>query len=360
MILFNDFKSEYELLRSDIDSAVKRVLSSGWFIMGNELRAFEEEFAAYTGAQYCVGVANGTDAITLGLKALGLEEGDEVITTSVTAYPTITGIVRSGAIPVVVDVLGENGLIDVDRVKEAVTSRTKAIVPVHLYGEMCDMDSLMDISESTGIPVLEDCAQASGSTYKGQKSGTFGKCSTFSFYPTKNLGAYGDAGAVVTSDPEVRDRLVQLRNYGETSRYYHDTEGLNSRLDEIQAAILRVKLPHLDSWNQMRKDNAACYRENLRGVDFMKSPEYSDSNYHLFVIRVEKRERFTDYLKENGVPSLLHYPVPVNRQNAFTGVVNGETVHADNFTDSICSLPVHPWLREEDLKRISEVVNAYS
>ncbi len=359
MIMFNDFKSEYRELRSEIDSAVKRVLESGWFILGEELRKFEEEFASYNGAQYCVGVASGTDAITLGLKAMGIKAGDEVLTTSVTAYPTITGIVRSGAIPVVVDIDPENGLIDINKVKEAVTEDTKAIVPVHLYGEVCNMDELISFSEETGILILEDCAQSAGSTWNGKRAGTFGSCGAFSFYPTKNLGAYGDAGAVVTNSKEIYERMVELRNYGESSRYHHTSEGINSRLDEIQAAILRTKLPFLDNWNKKRSENAAFYRENLRQVEFMKPGDESESNYHLFVIKVDNRDKFLEFLKERGVASLMHYPLPVHRQEAYSGMVYGNTVHADRFTTSICSLPIHPWLTREELTEIAGVINEY-
>jgi len=283
MILFNNFKLQYKEIKKDVDSAIKNVMESGWFILGKEVKSFEAEFAKYIGIAYCVGVGSGTDAITLSLISMGIGEGSEVITTNLTAFPTITGIMQSKAIPVVVDVNTKNGLIDYSKIKKKITSRTKAIVPVHLYGQSCQMHRVIEIAKRHDLKIVEDCAQSAGSKYLEAKTGSIGHCNAFSFYPTKNLGAYGDGGAVVTNDKEIYERLLRLRNYGQITRYLHrDKEGINSRLDEIQAAILRVKLKHLDKWNEERRRIARFYRKNLMNVECLEQSSFSKDSCHLF------------------------------------------------------------------------------
>ncbi len=357
MILFNEFKRHHDTLQKEIDVAIKRVFDSGWYILGKEGEAFESEFAQYIGAPYCVGVANGTEAITLALWALGVETGDEVITTNMTAFPTIVGIIQAGAIPVVVDINPEDGLIDCNKIEEKVNTRTKAIVPVHLYGQSCDMDRICLLAQKHGLKVVEDCAQSVGATYKGKKIGTYGNCASFSFYPTKNLGAYGDGGAIVTFDHMIYNRLVSLRNYGQTRRYYHDDKGINSRLDEIQAAILRVKLPYLDKWNNRRREIAACYRAGLKGVACLREHDYGKMNYHLFVIKVTNRDKWTEHLDRQGIKTLIHYPVPVHKQQGFAWQKDELMSHTVEFADSILSLPIYPELRDEEVQRVIKAAN---
>lgn len=359
MILFNEFKRQYSLIKEEVNEAIKRVLESGWYILGKEGEAFEKEFSDYLSIGYCVGVANGTEAIALSLMAVGVEHGDEVITTNMTAFPTITAIMQIGAIPVVVDVNSNDALIDVSKIEEKITSKTKAIMPVHLYGQSCDIDAIQEICQNNNISLVEDCAQAVGTSYRGKKVGTYGKCSAFSFYPTKNLGAYGDAGAIATNDKSIYDKLLKLRNYGQSRRYYHDDAGINSRLDELQAAILRVKLKYIDQWNDRRREIADYYINNIKTVECMQEHSYGCSNYHLFVVKSDKREELLSYLNENGVNALIHYPVPINKQNAFIGQKDEEFLNAENLANCILSLPMYPDLLDEEVKRVVDVINKF-
>ena len=360
MILFNDLKLQYEQIREEIDFAMQKVLSTGRYILGEELDAFEKEFAEYIGTDYCVGVASGTDAITLLLMALNIGENDEVITTNLTAFPSIVGIIRSGATPVVVDICTDDGLIDCGRIEERITERTRAIMPVHLYGQTCDMDRITALADKHGLNVIEDSAQAVGSTYRGMKAGSLGFCSAFSFYPTKNLGAFGDGGAITSGDEEVHNKLLLLRNYGKTDMYHHKTEGINSRLDELQAAILRVKLKYIDRWNKRRKEIALFYQENLLSVHCLKQNSYGESNYHLFVVKCyEHRDELMSHLKSNGIESLIHYPVPINKQKAFPVKREEELEASNKFADSVLSLPIHQDLQSKELNQIVEVIHDF-
>lgn len=359
MILFNEFKKQYNLIKDEIDVAVKRVLESGWYILGKEGEDFEREFSKYISVKYCVGVANGTEAIALSLLAVGVEYGDEVITTNMTAFPTITAIMQIGAVPVVIDVNEDDGLIDVSKIENKITNKTKAIVPVHLYGQSCDLEALNSISNKYGIPIIEDCAQAVGTKYKGKSVGTFGVCSSFSFYPTKNLGAYGDAGAIVTNAESIYHKLIQLRNYGQSRRYYHDFKGVNSRLDEIQAAILKVKLKYVDQWNLRRREIADYYRKNIKSVELLKEHSYGESNYHLFVVKTDRRDQLKDFLKENGIDSLIHYPVPINKQMAFNGQKDETFVNTENLANRILSIPMYPDLSDSEVEEIVRIINKF-
>jgi dTDP-4-amino-4,6-dideoxygalactose transaminase len=358
MILINDFISEYKSIKEEIDQAVQRVLQSGWFILGEELKQFEHELAAYLGVTFCAGVASGTDALTLSLMALGIGQGDEVITSNFTAYPTIVGIINAGAVPVAVDACLEDGLIDPHVVEREITQKTKAIIPVHLYGQCCDMDRIQRIAQTHDLKVIEDCAQACGAEYRGKKAGTMGHCAAFSFYPTKNLGAYGDAGAVVTDNESLHQKIISLRNYGQSSRYHHDERGINSRLDEIQAAILRVKLNHLDEWNHKRIAIGNKYNTSLESVDLLDNQQ-GKHVYHLYVVRSRNREQFQTYLKDKGIQTLIHYPITVGSQNAYTGRYGRRLSNSEKLADEVVSLPIHPWLREHEIQLIVDVVNTF-
>jgi len=360
MIPFNDFISEYQSIKSQIDSAISNVLSRGSFILGNEVSKFEEELSNYIGTKYCVGVASGTDAITLSLRSLGIGSGDEVITSNMTAFPTITGIVNAGAIPVVADINQNDGLINPTKIERSITPKTKAIIPIHLYGQSCEMESIQQIANTHSLFLIEDCAQACGAKYAGVKVGNFGNCGAFSFYPTKNLGAYGDAGAVVTNDADIFERLKFLRNYGQSSRYHHDFNGMNSRLDEIQAAILRVKLKYVDLWNNKRISIAKFYRETITRVDVLNDYSKNQHIYHLFVIKSPQRDRLMKHLKERDIQTLVHYPIPVHRQKAYQGLTSKNLFNSDNFASQILSIPIHPWLNQEQTNQVVESINEFN
>ncbi len=359
MILLNDFKKQYAQIKVEVDSAVARVIESGWYILGKELGSFETEFAKYLGISYCVGVASGTEAIALSLMALGIKPGDEVITSCFTAFPTITGIMQAGAVPVLVDADPKDGLMDVNGIQKKITGKTKAVIPVHLYGQSCDMDPLMHIANSCGLKVVEDCAQSAGAVYNGKHTGTFGACSAFSFYPTKNLGALGDAGAVVTNDKEIYERLLSLRNYGQSVRYFHDSPGINSRMDEIQAAILRVKLTYLDVWNDRRRQIAGLYASKLTDFELIRENGYGKACYHLFVIKSRFRDQLLTFLHSHGIQALIHYPVPVNRQKAFPWQKDELFTGTEQLAATVLSIPVYPELSDEDAENIITTLHAF-
>lgn len=358
-IPFSNLRLQQERLGTTIQTVISEVISSGWYLLGNRLSEFEKLFAQYNGNNYCAGVASGTDAITLSLLALGIMPGDEVITTDITAYPTITGIVNAKAKPVPVDIDIATGLIDSSKIEQSITSKTKAIVVVHLYGQCCEMETIAALCRKHALYLVEDCAQAAGALHYGKKAGTFGHCSAFSFYPTKNLGALGDAGAVVTDSVELYTKITELRNYGQKNRYIHDTHGINSRLDEIQAAILSVKLQHLDNWNNRRNEIALQYRNRLSSVQCLKHEYYNYHNYHLFIVRHKQRDRLAKYLSENGVQTLIHYPVPVHCQKAFPYKINEPFSNAVDFTDTILSLPMYPELSDNDIDYIISTINSF-
>lgn len=365
-IPLSDTKIQYQNLKAELDAAMGRVLERSWFILGEELAAFEQEFAAFLGVEYAVGVGNGTDAIQLGLMACGVGPGDEVITTGHTALFTLLAISQAGARPVLVDVHPETGLMNVGLVEEKIGPRTKAIVPVHLYGQAVDLDPLLEIARRHGLAVVEDSCQAHGTLYKGRMTGTFGEVGTFSFYPSKNLGAYGDGGAMVTNDRALAERLRQLRNGGQQERYQHVVMGVNSRLDELQAAILRVKLRYLAEWNEARRERAALYNRLLADswVELPVEHEYGQSIYHLYVIRVgsrEERDGLMAYLKEKGVGTGIHYPIPAHRQKAYNWleVPPGSLRQTEETAERIVSLPMFPELRLEEVEEVARLVRAY-
>jgi len=359
MIPFNDFKTQYLNIKKEIDSAVQEVLDSGWFILGKKLEFFENEFAKYIGTNFCVGVASGTEAITLSLMALDIKNGNEVITTNMTAFPTITGILQAGAIPVVVDIFERDGLIDYNKIEKKINHKTKAILPVHLYGQSCHMDEIIKIAKKYNLKIVEDCAQAVGATFQNKKVGSLGDCGAFSFYPTKNLGAYGDGGAVTTNDEITYQKLISMRNYGQTTRYLHETKGINSRLDEIQAAILSVKLKYLDEWNNKRKKIALFYQNNFTSVKCLAENSYGKPVYHLFVIKSENRDKMIQYLEKNDIKTLIHYPIPINKQKAFIWQKNEKLENSINFANSILSIPIYPELHKNNIEKIVEIINNF-
>lgn len=362
-IPFGDLRRQYESMRGEIDAAVGRVLERGWFVLGEEVEAFEREFAAYLGARHAIGVASGTEAIQLALVAAGIQPGDEVITAANTCVPTVAGISSANAVPVLVDVDPASFNTDAAKLEEAITAKTGAILPVHLYGQAADMEPIIEIAHKHGVKVIEDAAQAHGATYKGRKLGTIGDAGCFSFYPSKNLGAYGDGGAVVTDDEETAGRLKRLRNYGEERRYYHATKGINSRLDEIQAAILRVKLVHLERWNARRREIAAMYDSEIN-TDLVQKParlSYGEHNYHLYVVRCGERDAMQQHLASRGVATFIHYPIPIHLQDAYRdlGKREGDYPAAENCAREVLSLPIFPELTDAEVHYVAESVNSF-
>lgn len=359
MIPFNDLKPQHQALRAELIAAATRVIDSGWFPLGPEAEAFEAEFAARVGCAHGVGVANGTEAIQLGLTALGVEPGDEVITVANTAVPTVSAITSAGAIPVFVDVHPDTLLMDATKLDSRVTHRTKAIVPVHLFGQACDMDAICELANRRGLKVLEDAAQAHDARYKGRPVGELGDACAWSFYPTKNLGALGDAGAITTNDAAVLAKLRRLREYGQTSRYVHAEKGINSRMDGMQAAFLRLKLPHLSAWAEARRERASLYDRLLTNVVKPTAAPYGEHVYHLYVIRTPNRDRLREQLQARGIGTQIHYPIPVHRQAAYAEHLD-QARHlpiTEQAAAEILSLPIYPELPLSDVETVARAVN---
>lgn len=365
-IPFLDLRQQYQEIGPEIDAAVLRVLKSGWYILGREVPSFEEGFAAYLaeGAPgFVVGVNSGTDALKLSLIAAGVGPGDEVVTVANTAIPTVTAICSTGATPVFCDVDADTWLLDPDRLEGCITERTRAVVPVHLYGAACDMARIAEIASRRGIAVVEDVAQATGALFAGAQCGTLGDFGAFSFYPSKNLGACGDGGAIFVRDEERGELLRRLRNYGQSGRYLADLErGENSRLDEVQAAVLSVKLAYLDGWNEKRRVLAKAYREEIerRGLPVAlqcELPGASSAN-HLFVVKVpsEKRAGIMERMEREGVQTLIHYPYPLYRQPAFEKYGTRPNPVAEDLCASVLSLPFHPYLEQDQMFRVVDAL----
>lgn len=355
-----DLAREYAELKPAIDEAVQRVLTRGSFLLGPETEAFESEFASWLGRRHVVTCANGTEAITLALRALGIGAGDEVVVPANTCEPTAAGVRLAGARPVPADVDEHTLTLSAGSALSAKNPRTKAVIPVHLYGAPADLDALAAVR----LPIVEDCAQSHGAVYKGRKAGTIGTLSCFSFYPSKNLGAYGDAGAVATDDDELAARLKRLRNYGQTSRDHHTEEGLNSRIDEIQAAILRVKLARLNAWNVRRTAMAARLDDALRGLPGLSRPAVVDggrSVHHLYPLLTDRRDALAAHLEENGVQTRVHYPTPLHLQPAHRdwGLKAGAFPVAERACRRELSLPFFPHLRDEELDAVADLVRRY-
>lgn len=362
MISFIDLKREHAEIGRETARAIERVLRSGWLILGEQTNKFEEEYSRYVGTRYGVGVNSGSDALYLAVKMMGISIGDEVITVSHTMVSTVDAIVRNGARPVFVDIEPDTYTMDPSKLEAKITSKTKAILPVHLYGHPADMDSIMEIAQKHDLQVIEDACQSHGTEYKGKKVGSIGHAGCFSFYPTKNLGAYGDAGMVLVNEKEMVEKLTKARNYGQSTRYHHDFIGINSRLDEVQAAVLRVKLRHLDKWNERRRKIAKLYDELLEDTQTATPTERKHARhiYHLYVVRHKKRNKLQQYLQENKVQTLIHYPVPVHKQKAYVDLgYRSRLPVSEKICEEILSLPVHPWLKQEEAEQVARNVHEF-
>ncbi|RST31377.1 DegT/DnrJ/EryC1/StrS family aminotransferase [Sphingomonas ginkgonis] len=362
MIPFLDLAAATTELRAGIDEAAARALSSGWYIGGPEVEAFEKEFADYCGASNCVGVGNGLDALHLVLRALEIGPGDEVITASNSYIATLLAISMTGATPVLVEPDPATFNLDPALVDAAITPRTKALLPTHLYGLPADLDPLLEIARRHRLFLVEDAAQAHGARYGGRCLGAHGHAVCWSFYPSKNLGALGDGGAVTTDDPDLAERVRVLGNYGSRKRYYNEVQGVNSRLDPLQAAVLRVKLKHLDDWNKRRTALASLYRERLSGLDLVlpAEPDGTQSCWHLFVVRSARRDALQQRLTAAGVQTLIHYPVPPHRQQAYAGTAwnQANLPIADLLAGQVLSLPIGPHLPLEAAEQVVAAVRA--
>lgn len=361
MIPFLDLKAINRLYKPELEKAMVRVLDSGWYILGGEVAEFEREFAAYLGVKECIGVANGLDALTLILKAYGFAPGDEVIVPSNTYIATILSITANGLTPVLVEPDPLTFNLDPKLVAQKITPKTKAFLPVHLYGQMALMDRLMDLARPLGIKVIEDCAQSHGAVYQGKKAGAWGDAGAFSFYPGKNLGALGDAGAVTTNDPELAQKLRTLRNYGSQKKYHNLVPGVNSRLDELQAALLRVKLPHLDGENEHRRKIAALYGERIKNpkVTLPQAGESKAHVWHLYVIRCRQREALVKHLEAAGVQTLIHYPIPPHRQEAYPELHHLSLPLTEAIHQEVLSLPMGPHLTLEQAAQVAAAVESF-
>jgi dTDP-4-amino-4,6-dideoxygalactose transaminase len=363
MIAFFDLKRQTSSMQAEIVEAVERVLASGWFILGPEVEKFEQEFAAYIGVQHAIGVGSGTDALVIALRALGVgaNVNDEVITVPNTAVATVSAIELAGARPVLVDVHPDTMLMDPTLVERAITPRTRVIIPVHLFGQAADLDPILAIAERHKLRVLEDCAQAHGATYHGRRVGGIGDVAAFSFYPTKNLGAIGDGGMVVANDADLTDRARLLRQYGWRERYQSDIKGMNTRLDELQAAILHAKLPRLEGWNAARRERAALYRQRIGDrVALPVEMSYGEHAYHLFVVRTPHRDALAAHLKSNGVGTAIQYPTPIHLQSAYRVLgTPGSFPASEQLAREILSLPIYPELPLDDVEAIARAVNAF-
>jgi len=358
-IPFLDVGAAYRELKPEIDAAIARVLDSGYYILGPEVDAFEAEYAAYCEARHAIGVANGLDALHLALRAMDVGPGDEVIVPSNTYIATWLAVSQCGATPVPVEPVEATYNIDPARIEAAITPRTKVILPVHLYGQPADLDPILALARRHGLRVLEDAAQAHGARYKGRRIGAHGDAVAWSFYPGKNLGALGDGGAVTTSDPEIADRIRVLRNYGSRVKYVNEVKGFNSRLDPIQAAVLRVKLRVLDEWNARRQGIAQRYLEGLAGSGLVlpQVPEWAEPVWHLFVVRHAQRDAFAQRLADAGVGTLIHYPLPPHRQAAYAeaGFAAEAFPLASRMADEVLSLPIGPHLPPTSIEPICRV-----
>ncbi len=358
-----DVRGQYQKIKTEIDAAVQVVIDSGDFILGKEAGEFECHVAGYLGVKYAVGCASGTDALQIAMMALGLGEGDEVITSPFSFVATTETIVLIRAKPVFVDIDPKTYNIDPERIERAITPRTKAIIPVHLYGQAADMDPIMEMARKYSLKVIEDGAQAMGATYKGKKVCTLGDAGCISFYPSKNLGAFGDAGMIVANDPAVWERLRMIAVHGSKEKYHHEILGVNSRLDTLQAAILNVKLKYLDEWNSSRREYAARYDELLRDspVTIPYVAPTGQHTFHQYTIGAPKRDALAAYLTENGIPHAIDYPIPLHRQKAFISVGDsmGEFPMTERACNEVLSLPMHTELTEGQIVQIADTIKEF-
>ncbi|MBQ4515111.1 MAG: DegT/DnrJ/EryC1/StrS family aminotransferase [Anaerolineaceae bacterium] len=360
-IPFVSFRSMERELDAELRGAFDRVFARSWYIKGEENKSFEEAFAAYHGVEHCVGVGNGLDALMLALKSLGIGEGDEVIVPSNTYIATALAVTYVGAKPVFVEPNIRTFNIDPSRIEAAVTEKTKAIIPVHLYGQPCDMDPIMEIARKRELRVVEDCAQAHGARYKGQLVGTFGDAAGFSFYPGKNLGALGDAGAVLTNDKELAKKIRALGNYGSDYKYHHIYQGNNSRLDEIQAAFLSAKLPHLDRMNAERRRIAKRYLAEIQHLDVILPtvPDYAEPVWHIFAVRCSSRDALEKHMNDHGIMTNKHYPIPMHLQECYRDLAfqKGDFPIAEEISQTELSLPMFYGMTEEEIQFVIDSIN---
>ncbi|MES2276341.1 MAG: DegT/DnrJ/EryC1/StrS family aminotransferase [Bacteroidota bacterium] len=363
-IPFLSFEYQNTILREQLIGAMTSVLDSNWYIMGQQLERFEKEYAQYNGTKYCVGVANGLDALVLALKSLGIGPGDEIIVPSNTYIATWLAVTALGGIPVPVEPNADTYNICPNNILPAITSKTKAILPVHLYGQACQMEQIMQIADDNGLVVVEDNAQAHGARFNGKLTGSFGQVNATSFYPGKNLGALGDAGGITTNDDNLSQQIKVLRNYGSEKKYFNEVKGYNSRLDELQAGILLVKLKYLDEFTKLRIHNAELYNSLLNGVGDLITPAiYPGAThvYHLYIIRTNKRDALQKYLNERNIGTLLHYPVPPHLQKAYAelDIPKGAFPLAEIFSETMISLPMYPGLKRDEIIYITDAIKAF-
>jgi dTDP-4-amino-4,6-dideoxygalactose transaminase len=360
----NDFKSEPHALKSSIKDAITRVVDSGHYVLGEEVETFESAWARMCNAHFAVGVGNGMDAIEISLRALGVGPGDEVITSSMTAFASVLAIIRAGAVPVLADIEMNTALLSLASAERCLTKKTKAILLIHLYGQVNQMTAWQDFCNANKLYLIEDCAQSHLASWQGQIAGSFGKAGAYSFYPTKNLGAYGDAGAIITNDAELEEKAKRLRNYGQSVRYYHTDIGLNSRLDEIQAAILSERLKWLSKFNQRRREIAQNYNNQIENplINLMAEPQEPSSHvYHLYVIASDNRAALMKHLADQGIQSLIHYPVPIHLQAACSYITRdpkGLSI-SELHAHTCLSIPCHPQMINNDVFKVIEVINSF-
>ncbi len=362
MIPFIDFQKQYSTIHEEVNESIQRVLRSQFFILGPETDAFEKELADYLGSKHVVTVNSGTDALIFALRILEIGPGDEVITPANSFIATALAITEAGATPVFVDIDPNTYELDIDQTEKKITSKTKAILPVHLYGLPANIVAISKIAKEHGLFIVEDACQSIGSSFRGKKAGTWGDIGTFSFYPGKNLGAYGDGGAMCTNDSNLYEKMKLIRNYGQKIKYHHDTFGLNSRLDEVQAAVLRLKLKYLDDWNLKRNEVANKYNNLLKNIKTQTIPDGYFSNYHIFIVELDNREEIKKILDSKNIQTLIHYPIPIHLQKCYEGMGHkkGDFPITETASERILSLPMFPDLGLTSIKEISNYINERS
>lgn len=360
---FMDLKTQHRTIASEINTCISKVVETADFILGEELTLFEEEFARYCNTRFAVGLDNGTSALELALRAYGIGPGDEVITAANTFIATVSAIAFTGALPVLVDIDPQTYNIATNNIDSIITKRTRAIIPVHLYGQPSDMDPIMEIAKKHNLIIVEDACQAHGALYKGQKVGSIGNIGCFSFYPAKNLGAFGDGGMLVTNDKEMADRVRMLRNYGQQEKYKHLFIAYNRRLDTLQAAVLRVKLKYLENWNEARRHHAGLYTKLLsnNNLSLPLETKYAHHVYHLYVVRTARRDALQKHLKNSGIATGVHYPIPVHTQQAYQylGYRKGDFPISEAYAEQILSLPMYPELTEEQIEYVAKTIKKF-
>ncbi|MFH1613015.1 MAG: DegT/DnrJ/EryC1/StrS family aminotransferase [bacterium] len=362
MIPFVDLKKQYQSIKNEIDEAIQKVCQNTDFILGKDVELFEQEFALYCETKFAIGVDSGTSALELALKALDIGHGDEVITSANTFFATVSAIVATGAKPILIDINPKTYNMDPILLDKSITKKTKAIIPVHLYGQPADMDEINLIARKYKLKVVEDACQSHGAKYKGKRCGSLSDIGCFSFYPGKNLGAYGDGGALTTNNSNIAQKIKMLRNYGQKKKYHHSIIGFNRRLDTIQAAILRIKLKHLDEWNKLRNQNAKYYNNLLKNLLIVPEQEKNrDHVFHLYVIRTKKRDMLQEYLTQNEIYTTIHYPIPIHFQKAFSylNYQKGSFPITEKYAKEILSLPMFPELTQKEIEIVVEKIRNF-